>query len=252
MTGLTASPDSTLEAILARSKRESTPLRRAFLQSDEGTPSCLSQFVRGSRNVGLQLYLLLLHAASGGEYTLSFAAAVWARALDLPSGRSSRSRIYRNLIWLEQLDLIRVDRERRVGEITLLREDGSGAPYHHPGRRMDGTSRAEGRYLKMPKAFWEDRWHSRLDLPAKAMLLIALSHSDDFYFLQEKAPDWYGISADTAGRGLRTLRDEGLLKTRQVRKEAPLSPQGFAVQLHYTLQPPFGPRGRVQREEARP
>jgi hypothetical protein len=248
MSDALVSPEKTLKAVLERSRRAFTPLRRSFLQSDERSASRLADFVHGRRNTGLDLYLLMLHQASGGEYTTSLAASVWARALDLPGGRTGRSTVNRNLAWLEDLSLIGVERVGHSHVITILREDGSGRAYHHPGRRQDGEARPEGRYLKLPDAFWLARWHSKLDLPAKAALLIALSRSDDFYLLQEKAPEWYGFSADTMGRGLRSLRDKGLLKAREVRKEAPLSPQGFTVQLHYTLQPPFGPRGRVARE----
>ncbi len=172
-------------------------------------------------------------------------AGAWARALNA-GGSSAATRVYRNLDWLEKEKLVYVDRSRRIGRITLLREDGSGQPYHHPGSKVPGQSQAEGNYLQLPTAFWTERWHQRLSLPAKAVLLIALSLSDDFCLLQERAPEWYGISADSLGRGLRTLRDEGLLSTRAVRKAAPLTSQGHTIQLHYTLQHPFGPRGRAR------
>lgn len=242
-----ADSDSTLQAILQRAKRTSTPVRRSFLQTDLKTPSMLAPFVRNGRGLALELYLLILHTASGGDHGVSFGAAVWARALNIGTGRSAQARVYRNTQWLEEHRLVDIGREGRLTQITVLREDGSGEAYYHPGERQEGQARAEGKYLQLPIAFWRDRWHSRLDLPAKAALLIALSLQDDFYMLQEKGPEWYGISADTLGRGLLTLRNERLLKARRVRKAAPLAPKGFTTNLHYTLQAPFGPKGTPKR-----
>ena len=61
------------------------------------------------------------------------------------------------------------------------------------------------------------------------MLLIALSLSDDFRLPAEDVPDWYGISADTASRGLRGLIDHELLVMRKHFKTAPLSPVGYTA-----------------------
>ncbi len=44
-----------------------------------------------------------------------------------------------------------------------------------------------------------------LSLPGKAVLLIAHSLRPGFALPVEKAPEWYGISADTAQRGLAEL-----------------------------------------------
>lgn len=58
-----------------------------------------------------------------------------------------------------------------MAAVTLLREDGSGRFYSHPGTERD-------RHLKLPHAFWLEgpgskRWFRVLDLPETAMLLIA-------------------------------------------------------------------------------
>jgi len=126
--------------------------------------------------------------------------------------------------------------------ITLRREDGSGDPYTHPGADRD-------RHLKLPHAFWLDgpsgaRWFRILDLPEIAMLLISLSRLDDFRLPSESAPEWYGISADTAARGFHGLERHGLLQIDKSFKKAPLAPAGYTAENHYTLRPPFGPRGR--------
>lgn len=75
------------------------------------------------------------------------------------------------------------------------------------------------------------------------MLLVALSLSDDFILPERRAREWYGLSPDSAGRGLRGLKDRGLIYERVMQKAAPASPNGYTRQHHYTLMPPFGPRG---------
>lgn len=128
---------------------------------------------------------------------------------------------------------------------NMLKEDGSGDEYEPPGQ-------AKEPYLQFPKAFWRDgphgdRWYRVLNLPEVTMLLIARSLSDDFRLPAEDLPDWYGISADTASRGLRGLIDHGLLTVQKHFKVAPLSPAGYTGENLYTLQKPFGPFGRSQR-----
>ncbi|SFL78757.1 hypothetical protein SAMN05192584_12726 [Streptomyces pini] len=77
------------------------------------------------------------------------------------------------------------------------------------------------------------------------MLLIALNQRKiEFTLPQERMPEWYGISADTAGKGINELRRHGILdhlddewfdtlKTRSGRGSRPV----------YSLWPPFTPRG---------
>lgn len=107
----------------------------------------------------------------------------------------------------------------------------------HPGKVHEP-------YFHVPYAFWLDGWHLKLDLAAKAVLLIALSLSDDFILPLEHANSWYGLSSDTLGRGLVRLRRDDLVQVRRHRRKAPLAPEGFTWEHHYTLKPPFGPRGR--------
>ncbi len=96
-------------------------------------------------------------------------------------------------------------------------------------------------YLKLPFQYWlaEDLWYQKLQLSAKAVLVIALSLPREFILPVEKAQRWYGLSADTTGRGLRSLRKLGLLDVRKEFKKAPLAPQGYTEQLVYSLQGPF-------------
>lgn len=135
--------------------------------------------------------------------------------------------------WLEQEDLITSRRSGRLREITLLKEDASGAAYVHPGR--------EGNYFKLPHAYWLGNFHNRMGLPAKAVLLIALSLQDDFLLPTKQGAKWYGLSKDTVRKGLRTLRLLGILDMREQRKKAPLAPLGFTNERRYMLREPFRP-----------
>lgn len=100
-------------------------------------------------------------------------------------------------------------RKGRLAQITALREDGSRQPYTYPR-----GGRGDDRYFQLPYAYWTDEhaWHTNLSFPAKVMLLIALSLTPPFLLPTEKAPRWYGISTDSAERGLRELRKASLLQ----------------------------------------
>ena len=128
----------------------------------------------------------------------------------------------------------------------LLREDGSGKPYTHPG--TTGERPAEGDYFHLPHAYWEMGLQDQIDLPTKVVLIVALSRPDDFILPLEQAPKWYGISPDSARAGLRQLMLLELLQVRTVTTRAPLSPINVRTERHYTLRPPFGPRGTTTGE----
>lgn len=57
----------------------------------------------------------------------------------------------------------------------------------------------------------------------------------------EKARDWYGISPDTVQRGLAELEKLDLLDVDVQYKTAPLAPEGYTQDRHFTLKAPFGP-----------
>lgn len=238
----------TVAEMVRLSGRDAVPLRTEFLQITHSdgtrTPGPLASFVTAGDLRALMLYLLLVTKASAGDFEAALAAPVWARALDLwnPTGKTATSTISKIWLRIERRHLIERRRRNRLAEVRLLREDGSGDPYTHPGQARD-------RHLKLPHAFWTTgptealRWYQHLSLPEITMLLIARSLGDGFRLPFESAPEWYGISADTASRGLHGLVDDGLLDVHKHFKSAPLAPQGYTAELHYTLMPPFGPKG---------
>jgi DNA-binding transcriptional ArsR family regulator len=170
--------------------------------------------------------------ASHEPFDVALSSRVWARALGLGEPSSSAATISQSWTWLEEQRLVTSARRGRLREIRFMREDGSGQPYRHPGR--------EGDYFKLPYSYWEGRYPGRLNMPAKALLLIALSLNPDFWLPHEHGARWYGLSRDTVSRGLSTLLRLGLLEVRYERKKAPLSPKGFTEERRYALRPPFG------------
>lgn len=238
-------PLDTVDALVRSSKRRTHfPLRHQFLQvrnDDSRSPGPLAYLVRRGDHRSLTLYLLAITKASREPFDTRLPASVWARALGLSTSNteSARSSISRTWHRLEVANLIRRQREDRMAKITLLSEDGSGSDYAAPDKG----------YFKVSLALWlagpvEEgdngaRWFQVLSLPELAVLLIACSLGPGFRLPQEKASDWYGISADTVGRGLRGLSNRGLLSSQRHYRQAPLSPLGYTWEVRHTLADPF-------------
>lgn len=219
--------------LLTRCKRDHVPIRRGFVQLSlrGGGPGPLAAFVTGKRETALDLYLAFHASACGGDFDTRLHALVWARVLGLAGSAHSNSLVSRSWSWLAEQRLVAKERDRRLLNVTLLREDGSGEPYTHPGKA--------GHYFKLSHRYWLDGWCDQLDLPAKAALLILLSRKAGSDLPQERAPQWYGISADTLGRGLHTLQERNLVRVSVTTKKAPLSPIGYSWEQRYWLLPPF-------------
>lgn len=233
-------PQDTIGELLRRSKRVEAYIRRTFVQSrgPKPRPGPLAELVRHHDERGLELFLLISARVSSnkatGEYDVTYHSVVWRRALYLEDGGDA-SAVSKTLARLVGYRLVRRERAGRQARIIRLREDGSGEPYTHPALTREA-------FFRLPHAYWAAEWNRRLKLPAKAVLLIALSLRDDFFLPSEQGPAWYGISADTIEAGLRQLRDEGLLWRRRQDKLAPLTPEGYTIESRYTLQAPLRPR----------
>lgn len=248
----------TIEFYLARSKRPALPLERGFLQGrnqqNRPIPGPLSYFVRRGRDTALEQYLLL-HAIASGEtegFDVRLGAATWARAIggyfDPDTGVIEDAALHavsRNWSFLREIKLVETERIGRKVRARLLADDGSGKPYKHAGAGMKGKKLNGPGYFKLPYEYWRQGWHQELTLPAKAMLLVALSHGDGFTLPYNKLAEWYGVSAASGQRGLAELRDRGLLHRERHRRRDPESPVGFADVYHYQLLPPFGPNGKA-------
>lgn len=238
----------TVDEIVAKSKRKKDfPLRREFLQQThdgEPSPGPLSLLVTAGDDRGLYLYLLLVTKASAEPWDAALPSAVWARAIGvpLPATKTARSSISKAWLRLERRGLVRRVRKARLADVQLLREDGQGGEYWNPGETGDP-------YFRVPLALWlqgpddRTRWYQVLNLPELAILLIGRSLGDRFLLPQEKSKAWYGLSADTVGRGVAGLERKGLLRVEKRYKKAPLSAVGYTAENRYTLLAPFGPVG---------
>lgn len=235
-----------IEALLARSGRDSVPIRRSFtqLRSRGGGPGPLAAFLTGRRRRALDLYLLAHAVCSAPPWDVTLGSVVWGRLLGLSSSGLA-SMISRQWSWLEEQQLIATSRKDRLRTVTLLREDGSGKPYTHPGQPK-GDSAADGDYFSLPHAYWRMGLQDQVDLPTKAVLIIALSRPDNFILPHEHAAKWYGISQDSLRAGLRQLQVRQLLDIEFRHTKAPLSPAMMRTERRYTLRAPFGPRSRDQ------
>lgn len=238
-----ATQADTIMALLERSNRSEVPIRKTFLQQGAGKvriPGPVATLIRNHDERALDLYLLVHAVCSAGDFDITLPAGAWARAIGLANNASGKSTVSKAFRRLEDLRLLRRARDGSRAKVTLLDESGQLddsddlLPYVHPAPLKQ-------QYLKLPHAYWEDFWHLRLDLRAKAVLLIALSLDDGFTLPIERAPDWYGISADTANRGLQDLRTHGLLDLDISTKKAPLAPEGLTQVYRYTLKAPLGP-----------
>jgi len=220
------------------SRRNFVPVSRAFLQvpRPRGGAGPLSAFVTSRRKRALDLYLLIHAIASSPPYGVTLPARVWAQALGMPANNSSAVHISTTLSWLEDLELIETSRVGNARRILLLSDDGSGQRYRHPA--LIPPDERVG-YFKLSFDYWLERWHTSLDLAATAVLLIALSLPDKFMLPQRHAAEWYGISRDTVQRGLKSLRDLGLLTYVSSSKVAPAAPGGMTVDRIYSLTGPL-------------
>ncbi|MEV0187219.1 hypothetical protein AB0I39_01620 [Kitasatospora purpeofusca] len=236
-------------------RRLHVPVRRDFVQlppRSESRHSVLAQFVRGRDVRGLRAYLFILAITSSDldNWSTTLNSSVWARAIgatDTAEPASARAAVTKIFSRLHQRGLITCTRLLRTHDIrvTLLREDGKGGPYTRPGKDNRDP------YLRVPRELWDERVIDDLSLPALAMLLVLSCERPGFELPSERAPEWYGWSADTAERGFRELVDKGLAGVRKTFKSAPASPRGYTHCNRYTLVAPYAHRGRVAQEEVK-
>lgn len=243
----------TLVDLLAQAKRDSVPIRNTFVQQGKGKttkPGPLASFVSKHDERGLDAYLFVHALASADPWNCDYPSTTWIRALGLADSAepaSAQAAVSKIMKRLEDRKLIARDRVGRTSSITLLTEDGTGQAYVHPAT-------AKQQYLKLPHVYWIERHYETLTLPAKAVLLIALSLRSRFPLPYERGPAWYGLSADSTERGLRDLERTGILGYDQEWIKNHRSPTGWVEQRLYTLRAPYlpTPRKRITAKKAAP
>ena len=238
------SQQETLQGLLSQSGRGIVPVRKTFVQQGRGEntrPGPLASFVSAHDDRALDAYLFIHALASAAPWNCDYPSGTWVRAFGLgetATSASARAAVSKIMKRLEDRRLIARSRSGRRASITLLHEDGSGEPYSHPHKTGDD------RWLQLPYAYWLDGFFLELSLPAKAMLLIALSRPDGFYLPSQRAQDWYGISPDSAERGLRELRHAELLISDRQWVMNQHSDTGWTERWTYTLDGAFSSSAR--------
>jgi hypothetical protein len=239
----------TLIDLLDGAKRDFVPIRSTFVQQGKGKttkPGPLASFVSKHDERALDGYLFIHALASSDPWNCDYPSSTWIRALGLAdaatatSAQAAASKIMRRL---EDRKLIARARVGRTSSITILSEDGSGDPYVHPAT-------ARHQYFKLPHAYWADHHYETLSLPAKAVLLIALSRRPRFPLPYERGPSWYGLSPDSTERGLRDLEKAELLDYDQEWIKNHRSPTGWIEQRLYFLRDPYVPEQRKVKKAA--
>jgi hypothetical protein len=234
----------TIEDLLAKSGRGIVPIRNGFVQQGRGRsagPGPLASFVTAHDMRALDAYLFLHALASAEPWNCDYPAGTWVRALGLGSNAtpvSARGTVSKIMKRLEERNLVKRERSGRYASVTLLCEDGSGGAYERP-RSVGDT------WLRLPYAYWLENYFLTLSLPAKAMLLIALSLPDTFFLPSERVGNWYGISPDSAERGLRELREAALLHVNREWVRDQRSDTGWSERRSYTLSGAFSASARA-------
>lgn len=247
-------PAAARRALLDSAKRGYVPLRKTFVQRPSGSDvqdgrpspraSVLYDLVHSRNHRALDM-LLMVHALQPVLEGTPLPLATWANILG-----TDATGVTRAIETLAKAKLIVREDDSRSPVLTLLREDGSGAPWHRPG-----TEDEEGPgYFVIPHTYWTDLLADELSLPGKAMLLIMLAETQNpktpaFSMAVERAQDWYGISERTAERGYRELGKAKILLVKVQRIADARHPAGRREVYHRALASPFDTvsRGRLQR-----
>ncbi|MFJ6501670.1 hypothetical protein [Streptomyces virginiae] len=204
----------TIELLLERSKRanRTVPIRRTFLQqvapgssSNEKIPGPLRTLVSKKQERPLDIYLLLAAVTGAGDYSATDWSTTWARSVGLFDENTGGAAVSRTWKALKDLNLVSTERgEGRKTRVTKLLEDGTGLPYRKPG---------DGPYFQLPFEYWGEGFNTKLSLPGKAMLLIALSlRKPEFALVHAKIQEWYGINTQTVAKGIGELIEHGALE----------------------------------------
>ncbi|MFD3780194.1 hypothetical protein [Streptomyces sp. NPDC058612] len=233
----------TIELFLEQSRRRNrtVPIRWSFLQHQgpgEGAPAPMQVLVTRKQERALELYLLLaaVTVSEKSGFAVTEWSTSWARALgifDEKTGGAAVSRAWRALRELRVVETARGDGRRT--KVTKLREDGTGARYEVPG------TAAGDPYLQLPFAYWEEGLNTKLSLPGKAMLLIALSlQPDDFPLVHTRIHEWYGINKQTVAKGIQDLLEHKVItQSRTERYDTLRTKSGVGVRPLYRFAPPF-------------
>ena len=137
----------------------------------------------------------------------------------------------------------------RPGRPTLLREDGTGGEWTHPGIDRDPIG-----YFSVPRVYWLNGFADTLSLPGKAMLMIMLAETNEptattLTHTHAQFSRYFGPSESTVKRGLNDLRDHDILGERWDKRPARRSATGETQVGHYWLKAPFSTPSRQRARD---
>ncbi len=171
--------------------------------------------------VRLKLYLSMLWLASGPPHDTTHPAYSWARLLGLddPDGNGKR-RVLDAIDWLDaNAFLERRSTPGKPATVRLLSDSGTGEPYTKPA----GTVGGRPTYRKLEPTWWTNGWLATLSGAAVTIFLAYRNAAGNM----RGPPPWitpsvtknrYGMSNDTRQKGLRELRDWGLITAHRSRQ----------------------------------
>jgi len=230
-----------LASMLDQTARGGVPIRRAFLQRSQAVDgtraSALASLVRARDEAALDAYLLIhAMASSSAPFRTWFPVSTWAQVagFDLyASPEAAKARWSKIATKLTRLNLVRRERSGNRMNYWLLNESGNGEDYLRPRRLSHGS------WFSIPHTYWTEGYDQSLNLAEKTMLLIALDQPDGSRLPYDQMPQWYGISAKTAERGLTSLVKKSFLEVEATMQIAPKSPTGWTEIRRYTALGPW-------------
>ena len=234
-------------ALITATRRSLTPIRGGAVQLPRETQGSrmgsLLKLASAKQHVAFDLALAMLTlepVTRDGDFLDN---SVYARFISTPTRYRAAPAVSRGWAALEELAVI--DRPKPSRRAVLMREDGTGVAWTHPGVDQDKIG-----YFSLPRAYWTKGHHGRLSLAGKAMLMIILSATNEPGTLtvshtHDKFAKYYGLSAAMVKRGLQDLRDHHLLneQTDHLRTGG-RSKTGYRSVTHYWLRGAFSNAGR--------
>jgi hypothetical protein len=239
---------SKIENLADEVRRDACPLRRSFVQRNEGDDSLtpMARLLRtqgeaGGRGAGLRLSLLLslIWVCSKEPYTTSRVAPYWAELLGRPDPTDEGARAIRDCLHeLRDRGLITLAARGSRIEIALHVETSAMAtkpvPYLPPYEIEP--------YLSIPRSFWSSGLAGELSGAGIAMYLVSLCmtrHDDPSFFLAGEFFDSrFGISRSSRKRGLAELVKHDVL-TVKVEETVNLTTFRMARRNIYTVEEAF-------------
>lgn len=189
-------------------RANSVPVPAVFLRDPYGGDPPLARMIRAGRSdVRLGVYLCLLLRATQEPHDVrnNPTPAAWAEMLCLadPKRKGAR-RVTAAFKWLESQKLVALrPRAGRTPVVELLDPAGSGQPFD-----------AGAQWVAVPQELWLRGWIFELRETSLAVLLVLLDllyGAKSARFVTPERRESYGLSEDTWTRGVRDLRDRGLL-----------------------------------------